>query len=64
MKTGPYLMDEAHAMNIKPFALRATQNVRGGGGGCTKLNKNKVKTRITSKKWFRKVFEKMNNNNQ
>ncbi len=25
-------MDETHAMNMKPFTLRATQNVRGGGG--------------------------------
>lgn len=33
MKKGPYLMDEAHTMNIKPFALRATQNVRGAEGG-------------------------------
>lgn len=56
-------MDEAHAMNLKPFAPRATQSVRGGGG-CTKLSENKVKTRITSKKWFRKVFEKMSDNNQ
>jgi hypothetical protein len=26
-------MDETHAMNMKPFALKATQNVRGGGEG-------------------------------
>jgi hypothetical protein len=58
-------MDEDHAMNLKPFVPRATQSIRGGGGGgCTKLSEKKVKTRITSKKWFRKVFEKMSNNNQ
>jgi hypothetical protein len=52
-------MDETHAMNMKPFTLRATQNVRGGGGrGCTKLNENKVKIRITSKKWFKKYLKR------
>jgi len=41
-----------------------TKRKGGGGRGCTKLNENKVKIRITSKKRFKKVFEKMNNNNQ
>jgi len=33
MEKGPYLMDEAHAMNVKPFAPRTTQSVRERGGG-------------------------------